>query len=61
MNDPYLQAKMAQDLASIAESLKEIAANSKVAAEVFKKWNDNGLPPGFVEMTEAWKQRWSVA
>lgn len=53
--------QMAKNLESIAKSMKEIAESSKATSEVFKKWDANGLPPDFVEMTEVWKQRWSVA
>lgn len=54
------QVRMANLLASIADSLKVIAESSTASAEVFRKWNCNGLPPGFVEMNEAWQQRWSA-
>lgn len=55
------QAQMAENLASIAESLKVIAVSSMVTAAALKKIDEKGLPPSFLEMTEAWKQRWSAA
>ena len=55
------QAQMAQSVASIAESLKVIAESSKATAAVFKKIDERGLPPSFLDMTEAWRLRWSVA
>ena len=54
------QAQMAANLASIAESLKVIAESSKETAAVFEKIDENGLPPSFLEMTEAWRARWSA-
>ncbi|WP_341959177.1 hypothetical protein [Pseudomonas sp. RC10] len=61
MNEKDYQAHVAKSLASIAESLKEIAEETRTTAAIFKKWDEKGLPPCFMDMTEAWKQRWSLS
>ncbi|MFJ3486572.1 hypothetical protein ACIPL1_24685 [Pseudomonas sp. NPDC090202] len=55
------EEKMVQALESIAKSLMEIAESTKETAAHLRKWDSQGLPPGFVEMNEAWQQRWSAA
>jgi hypothetical protein len=56
--DTIYLAQLAKSAESIAASLREIADSSKTTAAILNKIDQKGLPPSFIEMTEAWKKRW---